>query len=182
MKNYQLPYTIQNNHGEKLTFLRIRNESGKEILEVENEIKPGGGPVMHVHWKQDESLTVISGTMGYQELGGKEKIAGPGESVEFKRGVAHRFWNAGQDMLKCTGWVTPPNNLIYYLENVYRLMDENNGQPAGFEAAYLIRKYKSEFDVMVIPAFVKNVIFPVVVFFGKLSGKHKKFSEAPEAV
>ena len=60
-------------------------------------------------------------------------------------------------------------------------MDEGNGQPGGFDAAYLITKYKSEFDVLVIPSFVKKVIFPVIIFFGKLSGKHKKFVDAPKA-
>lgn len=43
-------------------------------------------------------------------------------------------------------------------------------------------RYKSEFDMPEIPTFVKKVIFPVTLFFGKLSGKHKKFEKAPEPV
>lgn len=182
MKNYKLPHTISNNHGEKFTFLRIRNENGKEFLDVENEVAPGKGPVMHLHHKQDEELTVVEGKIGYQAMGGEEKFAGHGESILFKAGTMHRFWNAGESILKCKGWLTPPNNIIYYLENIYRLMDENNGQPGGFEGTNLITKYKTEFDVAVIPEFIKKVIFPVIVFFGKLSGQHKKFEEAPEAV
>ena len=182
MKQYKLPYTIQNKHGEKLHFLRIIHENGKEILEVENEVAPGCGPVMHVHFKQDESLTVVEGKMGYQVQGGKEQFATVGETAEFKAGNMHRFWNAGETMLKCTGTITPANNIIYFLENIYRLMDEGNGEPKGFDAAYLITKYKGEFDVAVIPTFVKKVIFPIIIFFGKLSGKHKKFADAPNAV
>ena len=30
-----------------------------------------------------------------------------------------------------------------------------------------------------IPAFVQKFIFPIVLFFGKLAGKHKKFDNAP---
>jgi hypothetical protein len=30
-----------------------------------------------------------------------------------------------------------------------------------------------------IPAFVKKVIFPIVLFFGNMTGKSKKFSNAP---
>lgn len=182
MKEYKLPYTIRNKHGEQLTFLRMRKEGNKEYLECENEVAPGSGPVMHVHFKQDEELTVLEGKMGYQLLGGEEKFALPGESAMFKAGTMHRFWNAGDSTLKCKGWLSPANNIIYYLENIYRLMDENNGRPGGFDAAYLMARYKSEFDVAVIPGFVKKVIFPMVVFFGKLSGKHKKFADAPEAV
>ncbi|MBC8046620.1 MAG: cupin domain-containing protein [Fimbriimonadaceae bacterium] len=181
MKEYKLPHTIQNKFGEKLTFLRITNNGSKEILEVENEVLPGRGPVMHVHYKQDESLTVAEGKLGYQILGGEEKFAGVGETITFNRGEFHRFWNAGDSILKCKGWISPPNNIIYYLENIYHLMDEGNGEPGGFDAAYLVTKYKSEFDVKAIPSFVKSVIFPAVIFFGKLSGKHKKFVDAPEA-
>jgi len=182
MKDYKLPYSIQNKYGEKLTFLKIISENGKEILLVENEVNRGCGPVMHVHFKQEESLTVTEGKIGYQILGGEEKFAGVGETVAFKSGVYHRFWNAGDSILRCSGTISPANNIIYYLENIYRLMDEGNGQPGGFDAAYLITKYKSEFDVIAIPSFVKKVIFPVSIFFGKLSGKHKKFEEAPPAV
>lgn len=182
MKKFILPYTIKNNFGEQLTFISEETVNGKSILHVENVVKPGRGPVMHTHFKQDEALTVVEGKLGYQEFGGEDKFASVGETVTFYSGVAHRFWNAGNDDLKCTGWLSPSNNIIYYLEQIYRLMDENNGTPAGFDAAFLVRKYKSEFDVHAIPSFVKNVIFPIVIFFGKRSGKHKKFADAPDAI
>lgn len=74
----QLPHTISNIHGEKITFLRIiTNENGEEILELENEVQPKAGPPMHVHYKQDECLTVTEGRIGYQVLGGEKKICRP---------------------------------------------------------------------------------------------------------
>jgi hypothetical protein len=33
-----------------------------------------------------------------------------------------------------------------------------------------------------IPGFVKKVIFPITLFFGKLAGKHNKYVDAPEPV
>jgi hypothetical protein len=33
-----------------------------------------------------------------------------------------------------------------------------------------------------IPAFVQKFIFPVVLLFGKLAGKNRKFSNAPRSV
>ena len=41
-------------------------------------------------------------------------------------------------------------------------------------------KYKSEFDMLEIPSFVRKTIFPVSLFFGKIRGLHKKFADAPE--
>jgi Mannose-6-phosphate isomerase len=53
---------------------------------------------MHVHYQSDESLTVISGRIGYQVPGGEKKFAGPGETVLFKAGTPHKFWNAGTEL------------------------------------------------------------------------------------
>ena len=87
-----LPLTIQNMTGEKLTFLKIDFKDGIEYLETESEVQPNAGPPMHVHYKQDESLTVVSGKIGYQQPGGEKKYAGVGETVLFKAGTPHKFW------------------------------------------------------------------------------------------
>jgi hypothetical protein len=43
-------------------------------------------------------------------------------------------------------------------------------------------EYKSEFDIVEIPWFVKWFIFPIIVTLGKLAGRHRKFDGAPEAI
>jgi hypothetical protein len=48
--------------------------------------------------------------MGWKRLGEEEQVAGPGETVMFAPGEMHRFWNAGEDELVCTGYVRPPDN------------------------------------------------------------------------
>ncbi len=58
---------------------------------------------MHVHHHQEEALTVQQGRIGYQRAGGPAQFAGPGETIAFKKGEAHKFWNAWQDDLPCTG-------------------------------------------------------------------------------
>ncbi|MCG3167285.1 MAG: hypothetical protein POELPBGB_03072 [Bacteroidia bacterium] len=180
MSKFKFPHIIENITGEKLIFKGIARDAKGEYLEVENEIKPGAGPPMHVHYRQEEALTVVTGKIGYKLQGGEEKFAGVGETVHFKAGVAHRFWNAGDDLLRCTGYVRPPDNLVYFLTEIYKSTNENGGRPGNFDAAYLSMRYKSEFAMTEIPVFVQNVIFPITVFFGKLAGKHKKYADAPE--
>jgi quercetin dioxygenase-like cupin family protein len=180
---YTYPHTIENGGGEQITFLNfIANEEGG-MLEVENKVHPGGGPPMHVHHLQDESLTVIQGKIGAQVAGQQPTFHGPGETVTFLRGEAHRFWNAGEEMLICTGWVKPAHNFEYFITEIFRSTKANGGKaPSPFDGAYLQSKYKSEFDMIDIPVFVKKVIFPIVITLGKLMGKHRKFEKAPEAV
>jgi len=174
----KLPYTITST-GEKITFERSVVKDGVEILEGYVEIQPKGGPPMHTHHRQDESFTIVSGTMAYEIAGEEIKYAYPGETVLIKAGIPHKFWNAGDDVLKCNSYVTPPENFVYFLTELYKSINANNGRPGLYDGAFLLNRYKSEFDMLEIPTFVKKVVFPIVLFFGNLTGKNKKFSNAP---
>src|SRR5687767_13638343 len=66
---FQYPHTIENGLGESLTFLRRVSTPQGETLEVENCVQPGGGPPMHVHYLQEESITVVEGRLAYQRPG-----------------------------------------------------------------------------------------------------------------
>jgi hypothetical protein len=136
---------------------------------------------MHVHHLQEEGLKVERGTMGYEVLGEGERRAGPGESAVFRPGVAHRFWNAGDDELVCSGFVRPPDNLEYYLTQMYASMRRNGGKRPGlFDAAYLSRRYRDEFGMLAIPQPVQSFAFPLVAALGRVLGRNRRFSGAPE--
>ncbi len=177
-----LPHTIETKTGEKITFLRITIKDGIEYLEVENEVQPNAGPPMHIHYKQDECLTVVSGKIGYQNQGGEKKYAGPGETVLFKAGTPHKFWNAGNEPLICSGYISPADNIVYFLSQIYKSPNENGGRPGTYNAAFLLNRYKSEFAMIEIPSFVQKTIFLIILFFGNLMGKIKKFGDAPPSL
>lgn len=95
----------------------------------------------------------------------------------------HRFWNAGEDELVGTGFVRPPDNLEYFLTQIYASTKANNGRrPRLFDGAYLARRYRSEFGMADIPQPVQRVVFPIVVTIGRLLGLHRRFAGAPEPV
>lgn len=182
MKPWTYPHTIDNGAGEELIFLRRVAGPTGERLEVTNRVKPGAGPPMHVHHRQEEALTVREGRIGYQRAGEEARYAGPGESVVFPPGVMHRFWNAGDTDLICDGYITPPDNVEYFLGEIFASTRANGGhRPGTFDSAYLLDRYRAEF-AMDLPGFVQNVIFPVALFVGKLTGKARKFADAPAAV
>ncbi len=177
---FTYPHTIENHFGEKLIFESVEMEDGEEKVLVTNEVQPGAGPVMHVHFKQDESLTVVGGKLGYQIMGEEPRYAGPGETVLFKRGVPHRFWNAGDDLLRCEGWIKPANSIVFFLTALYDAFNKSGKeQPEAFDGAYLMTRYRSEYDLPEIPGFVKRVIMPATVAVGKMLGKYEHFKDAP---
>ena len=60
------PHVIESCIGEKIIFTELIKEPDGDRLSGESFVKPGSGPLMHTHWLQDESLTVIRGKIGYQ--------------------------------------------------------------------------------------------------------------------
>lgn len=177
--HFQFPHTIESKYGEKLIFLRME---GQRLL-GENYVQPNAGPPMHVHFKQDEGMTVVSGKIGYQIEGQAPQYAGPGESVVFKKGVVHRFWNAGDEVLHCTAWVEPADNFVFYLTSAFDAINRGkNGRPEIFDGAYLTWRYRSEFAMTEIPGFVRNIVMPIIYFAGSLLGKYEKFKDAPRPV
>ena len=177
------PHTIENGAGERLTFLRRVPVPGGDRLEVQNVVSPGSGPPMHIHHHQEEALTVAQGRIGYQRLGDPAQFAGPGETVVFKPGEPHRFWNAGEGELRVTGYIEPADNAEYFLTELYASTRKNGGsRPDPFDAAFLIRRYRSEFALVEIPPAVQRFLLPVQVVFGKLLGRYRKYANAPEPV
>jgi quercetin dioxygenase-like cupin family protein len=180
MSAYQYPHTIENGAGEQLTFVRLVEDATGSWLEVENMVEPKAGPPMHTHHRQEESLTVVAGKIGVEIAGQPEAFYEKGATVNFKPGQAHRFWNAGTEPLICKGWIKPADNVEYFLTEIFNSTKANGGkEPLSFDGAYLLDRYKSEFDMAGIPPLVKKVIFPTTVFLGKLAGRHKKFKNAP---
>jgi quercetin dioxygenase-like cupin family protein len=180
---YQLPHTITNVTGETLVFKELVHEPDGDRLLVENYVVPNSGPPMHTHFLQEEALTVVTGRIGYQLQGQPEQYAGEGETVVFKPGIPHRFWNAGEDVLHCKGWVKPANTIVFFLSSVYAAQTKTGtDRPEKFDGAYLLTRYASEYDMAEIPKFVKKVILPATYYIGRLLGKYKHFENAPAPV
>ncbi len=178
------PHVIENGGGERLTFQGVRRgEDGREYLEVTNEVKPGSGPPFHVHYLQQETVTVVDGRVGYQLMGGPERFAGPGETVTFAPGQMHRFWNASDGLLRCRGAASPPLNFEYFLTELFASMRRAGGDnPNPLDMAFLLGRYRTEFGIGGVPAPVQKLLFPVMRVIGRMTGRYRRFAGAPEPV
>jgi len=175
------PHTIDNGHGERLTFKEMVHEADGDKLLVEAVCSPKAGPPMHVHYMQEEGMTIVKGKMGYQFPGKEPKYIGPGESIVFHRNQGHRFWNAGDDDLVMQGFVKPANTIVFYLTTLFDAAKRSkNGRGDLFDLAYVMTRYKNEYAPVGMPAFVRKVMLPATYYLGKLLGKYRKFSDAPK--
>jgi quercetin dioxygenase-like cupin family protein len=173
------PRTIDNGHGERLTFTGVTRSAEGERLEARGVAQPGAGPPMHVHHLQEEAARVVSGRMGHQLVGGEPQYAGPGELVVWPAGTGHRWWNAGTEELVTTGWCSPPGNVEFFLGTLFASSKENGGRLALFDAAFLVTRYRTEFALLDMPLVVQRVLIPIVCAVGVVLGRYRKFKDAP---
>jgi quercetin dioxygenase-like cupin family protein len=177
------PYTVDNGHGEQLTFKGLTQGPGGVSLEVDGVAQPGAGPPMHVHYLQEEAARVVRGRLGYQVLGGPPQFAGPGGTVVWPAGTPHKWWNAGTDELQMTGWCSPPDNIEFFLASLFASTKAHGGgRPGLFDAAFLVTRYRTEFALLEMPAVVQRVIIPLVYIVGSALGKYRKFEHAPAPI
>ena len=179
--NRTYPHTIDNGHGELLTFERRVMTPHGEQLEGFNQVQPGSGPPFHTHFHEEEGFTVVSGRMGWQVKGQPERFAGVGERVHFPAGIAHRFWNAGDGELRCNAYIRPPGNIEYFLGQIFESQKRAGGtRPGLLDASYLLWRYRSEYRMDAMPWFARTVVVPIVALIGHLTGRYRKFAGAPE--
>jgi quercetin dioxygenase-like cupin family protein len=180
---YIYPHVIENGAGERLTFMRRVPTTDGDRIEGDTVVEPGAGPPMHVHHLQEEAFTVQEGRIGYQRLGQAEQFAGPGETVVFAPGEPHRFWNAGESVLRCTAHFAPADNTEFLLTELFASSKRNGGKgPDLLDVAFLMQRYRREFTMLAIPIVVQRLAFPVLVAVGIALGKYHRYADAPEPV
>lgn len=169
-----------NKNGEVLIITRSGEETRGEMTEFEGMDEPGIGPPMHIHFLQEEKIRVLKGSMRVKTPAGEFSLK-EGEERVFEKGVPHQFWNDGTEQNHYGGYLKPACNWEYIIGHVYASANAaDDVKPAPFDAAFLLTKYKSEIDLLVIPRPVKKIVFPILYVLGKLSGKFKKFEGSPE--
>src|SRR5213593_1876154 len=81
--------------GMRISFLRTAAETDGELLEYEVVGRPRGFPAQaHVHPRQSERHEVVSGQLQVR-IHGRDRVLGPGESIEIPAGTPHRHYAAG---------------------------------------------------------------------------------------
>jgi len=174
------PIETNTGTGERLRLLGIQRDDAGEYLRVEGVVEPNVGPPMHVHFFQEERIHVTQGRFGYQVLGEEPRFAGPGEEIVFPAGQVHRFWGAGEGTSTGRGLVRPVGNFPWFITRLHASIRENGGRPGFFDGAFLTHHFRTEFDMVEIPAFVKRVVFPLAVVLGRVLGRYRKYADAPE--
>ncbi len=159
--------------GERLELRRFEDDQGP-WLELKGSLPPHReGPPLHVHFKEDEGGRVVSGAIS-ATVGGRQIELQAGDELSFPRGVAHRWWNAGDQTLFFEGFAKPVVDLDRYLQAVFEIINSGpEGRPPLFYLAHAARRHRTTQATFVAPRPVLAVLFPVLVGLGTLLGKYR---------
>jgi quercetin dioxygenase-like cupin family protein len=100
---------------QRLSFQQVRDDSGREVLEVDVGVDPGGGVTPHVHPLMEERFTVVEGECSFLS-GRRWETARAGETVVVPAGTRHAYRNRSGAPARLLCRATPPQTLQEFLE------------------------------------------------------------------
>jgi quercetin dioxygenase-like cupin family protein len=157
---------------ERIVFRQTAQETQGALLQFDDILQAGGiGPPEHIHPHQEERFQVVSGAMGVR-VGGREQILRAGESIRVPAGVAHVWWNAGDEELHQITEFRPALKLETFFETFFGLARDGKcdkvGQPYFLQIAVMVPEY----DIYLSrpPMLMQKVLFAVLGPIARLSG------------
>ena len=165
---------LENRHTGEVLELRRLQENGELVLELRGTLPAHRqGPPMHIHHAEDEEGLVTAGTLSV-EVGGQRLQAGPGQAVRLPRGIAHRWWNDGDQPLAFEGRTRPAVDLDRYLQAMFEVMNAGPpDRPPLFYLAHLALRHRRTQTALVMPPLVQGILFRAAVVVGTLLGRYR---------
>jgi quercetin dioxygenase-like cupin family protein len=114
--------------GDMYTFLVTGEETGGTVFAMEGRVPPGGGPPLHVHDREDETLYILEGDCEVQ-IGDDRVLASTGDFVWMPRGTAHRFRNTGTEQMRLILTFTPAGIELFFEEVFEEVHDRTSPPP-----------------------------------------------------
>lgn len=166
---------LENRHtGEILQMRRMRDAQGHIVLTLDGSLPPGAsGPPLHVHFHEREEGIVKAGTLGAQ-VGTEKTIVPAGGTVVLPAALPHRWWNAGDDLLKFSGQMAPVVDFDRYLQAVFAVLNASpDSRPSIFHFAHVLWRHRDTQLLSTPPPAIQRIILPVLLFIGRILGKYR---------
>lgn len=114
--------------GDMYTFLVTGDQTGGTVFAMEGLVPPGGGPPLHIHEHEDETLYILEGECEV-EVGDNPLLASTGDFVWMPRGTPHRFSNTGTETLRLILTFTPAGIELFFQEVFEEVHDRTAPPP-----------------------------------------------------
>ena len=137
--------------GERIVFLRTGEETGGELLEMDDFwAQPDHRTPEHIHPAMEERWEVIAGSLRF-EIGGVERTVGPGETIVAPPGTPHTARNIGEEPARLRIQMRPALRWQEFVERLFALSTRDGGDESGEIDADALAALVAEFDREIAP-------------------------------
>jgi quercetin dioxygenase-like cupin family protein len=160
--------------GERVVVRLGTEDSGGELLIADLYVEPRGAlPAEHFHPAMEESFTVERGQVGFL-LDGRRTIAEPGHRITVRPGVAHDWWNEGEDEAHVVVEVRPGERFEELIKNGFGLAQDGHTDEKGMPNALQLALFAREFEDVIVftspPRWAQRVAFGALAPVGRALG------------
>jgi quercetin dioxygenase-like cupin family protein len=160
--------------GERIHFIETSRETNGERVLIEVTVEAGGFvPAAHVHPGQSERFDVLDGVLS-MKVGRRKLELSAGESAVVEPGVAHRFWNKGDGVVRFRTEVRPALQFEQLLETMCALAADGKtnrkGMPNPFRLAVIAQAHFDDVRLPFPPAALQRAALAMGAPLGRLVG------------
>jgi mannose-6-phosphate isomerase-like protein (cupin superfamily) len=165
--------------GERIVIRRTAGQAGGCVLDWELVLAPGGRvPSSHAHPRQEECFTVLEGRMRFR-VGGRRRLAGPGDTVRVPPGTVHHFANAGPGPARVAVQTRPALGMHELLETAAALARAQHAAgrrtPRLAELALFMRDFRAEVRAPYLPAALVGAVMAPVAALARRRGRDARY-------
>jgi quercetin dioxygenase-like cupin family protein len=169
-------------NGERITWIETADTTAGELLAFDLSLRPGAAVAAeHRHIGQEERFRVDEGRIGLG-VEGAERTVEPGEEVTVPAGVAHRWWNDGQDEARVRVELRPALDTQTFFETFFGLARDgktnSKGIPGILQIAVAYKQLGASCPMLVKPpASVQRTVFTLLAPIGRLLGRRSAYAK-----
>ncbi len=160
--------------GERIVWRQVARDTDGRLLEGDMFARPGAHPAAaHVHPKQEERFEVLAGSVKLR-VDGDETTLSAGQRATVPAGIAHTWWNIGEDEAHLLVGITPALRSEMFFETFFGLAKDgktnSKGLPNLLSMAVILREYEGEVRLAQPPFVVQRAVFGPLAALGRRRG------------
>jgi len=160
--------------GEWITYTATADDTNGQLVRFTWRKAPGGTIPEHIHPHQDEQFTILAGEAHFT-LGGKDQVAGPGQTIVVPAGVPHSVGNPGSAQIDGIVEYRPALQAKEFHEAVAGLAADGKTTPTGvpknpLQLGATFWHFRHDSRVTSPPIWVQNLMFPPLWALAKVFG------------